>query len=55
MRRSPPPTEIDQTIIELKTAAQPEIADPDASDEALELYSDTIAWAGDHCAVEGSM
>ncbi len=46
--------EIEQTIVDLKTAAQAEIADPEAegSDEALELYSATIAWAGDHCAVE---
>ena len=47
-------TEIEQTIVDLKAAAQAEIADPEAegSDEALELYNDTIAWAGDNCAVD---
>ncbi|HUS43212.1 MAG TPA: hypothetical protein VMY16_11145 [Ilumatobacteraceae bacterium] len=46
--------EIEQTIVDLKAAAQAEIADPEAegSDESLELYNDTITWAGDNCAVD---
>jgi len=46
--------EIEQTLIDLKASAQPQLADPESegSDETLELYGDTIAWAGDNCDVE---
>lgn len=47
--------EIEQTIVDLKAASADQIADPesaDASDETLELYADTIAWAGENCDVE---
>lgn len=46
--------EIEQTLIDLKASAQPQFADPESegSDETLELYGDTIAWAGDNCDVD---
>lgn len=46
--------EIEQTITDLKAAAQTQIADPEveASDATLDLYGNTISWVGDNCEVE---
>lgn len=48
------PDDIVDTITELKATAQPQLEDPesDASDETLQLYRDTIVWAGESCDVE---
>ena len=48
------PDDIVDTITELKTEAAPQFenADSEASEKTLELYADTIAWAGDNCDVE---
>ncbi len=42
---------IEQTIVDLTAAAQPQLADPesDGSDETLALYADATAWAGATC------
>ena len=41
----------EQTLIDLKAEAQSQINDPesDASDKTLQLYSDSIRWAGKAC------
>jgi uncharacterized cupredoxin-like copper-binding protein len=46
--------EIEQTLIDLKAASADQIQNPESegSDETLELYGDTIAWAGDNCDVD---
>jgi uncharacterized cupredoxin-like copper-binding protein len=46
--------EIEQTIVDLKAEAQAQIENPEleGSDETLDLYGKTIAWAGDNCDVE---
>jgi uncharacterized cupredoxin-like copper-binding protein len=47
--------DIEQTLIDLKAAAQPGLADPESeegSDETVELYGEAIAWAGDNCGFE---
>jgi uncharacterized cupredoxin-like copper-binding protein len=46
--------EIEQTIVDLKEASAQQIANPEAdgNDETLQLYSETIAWAGENCDVE---
>ena len=48
------PDDIVDTITELKSEAQPQLEDPesDASDKTLELYADSIAWAGENCDVQ---
>ncbi len=48
------PDDIVDTITELKDTAQPQLEDPEseAPDRTLELYADTIAWAGENCDVE---
>ncbi len=48
------PDDIADTISELKTEAAPQFEDPesDASEKTLELYVDTIAWAGENCDVD---
>ena len=46
--------EIEQTIVDLKAEAQAQIENPelDGSDETLDLYGRTIAWAGANCDVQ---
>jgi hypothetical protein len=46
--------EIEQTIVDLKESAMPQIENPelDAPDETLELYADTIGWAADNCDID---
>ena len=46
--------DIATTITDLKETAQPQLEDPesDAPDGTLELYSKTIAWAGENCGGE---
>ena len=48
------PDEIVDTITELQATAQPQLEDPesDAPEETLQLYRDTIVWAGENCDVE---
>jgi uncharacterized cupredoxin-like copper-binding protein len=48
------PDDLVDTVTELKAEAQPQFENPesDASDKTLELYADTIAWAGENCDVE---
>ena len=48
------PDDIVDTISELKTEAAPQFENPhsNASEKTLELYADTIAWAGENCDVE---
>jgi len=48
------PDDVEQTMTDLKTEAQPQLEDPDsdASDTTLQLYSDAISWAGENCDVE---
>jgi hypothetical protein len=48
------PDDIVDTITELKATAQPQLEDPEseAPEETLQLYGDTIAWAGENCDVE---
>jgi uncharacterized cupredoxin-like copper-binding protein len=45
---------IEQTLVDLKAAAQPQLENPesDGGDETLSLYEDTITWAGENCDVE---
>jgi uncharacterized cupredoxin-like copper-binding protein len=44
---------IEQTLVDLKEAAQPQFENPelDGGDETLSLYEDTITWAGENCDV----
>jgi uncharacterized cupredoxin-like copper-binding protein len=44
---------IEQTLVDLKAAAQPQLENPelDGGDETLSLYEDTITWAGENCDV----
>lgn len=44
---------IEQTLVDLKEAAQPQLENPelDGGDETLTLYEDTIQWAGENCDV----
>jgi uncharacterized cupredoxin-like copper-binding protein len=46
-------SEFEQTLIDLKTAAQPALQDPESADpeEALGLYGQAIVWAGENCDV----
>jgi hypothetical protein len=48
------PDDVVDTITELKATAQPQLEDPEseAPEETLQLYGDTIAWAGENCDVE---
>jgi hypothetical protein len=48
------PDDLVDTVTELKTEAAPQLENPesDASEKTLELYADTIAWAGENCDVE---
>ncbi len=48
------PEDFAGTVTELKAEAQPQLEDPesDASERTLDLYSDSIAWAGENCDVE---
>ena len=48
------PDDIVDTMTEFKSEAQPQIQDPqsDASDKTLQLYADSIAWAGENCDVQ---
>lgn len=44
---------IEQTLVDLKEAAQPQIENPelDGGDDTFSLYEDTIQWAGEKCDV----
>ena len=48
------PDDIVDTITELKDTAQPQLEDPEseAPERTLELYTDSIAWAGENCDVQ---
>jgi uncharacterized cupredoxin-like copper-binding protein len=48
------PSDFKATLTELKSEAAPQLSDPSskASDKTLQLYSDSIAWAGDNCDVK---